>query len=242
MRLLLLAASVAMISATGSGMCPVAARDRCVQPLESPTDMNGIAWNIREYWMRQVQNVLSEAYYPRVCPRYPFAAVLVNHTAGDGDLGDMICTGRNQALETGNDILHGEISAIMNCSAILQDAHGQFRLSPDEARIAMSSLTLYSNAESCPMCAAAMRWAGIRNYVYGTSIQTLLDAGWQQITISSADIWAQSTALDGADGGGMVGPIGPVLARETDPYFTWQYDASAPCPGRCTRGVDGQCT
>jgi hypothetical protein len=40
---------------------------------------------------------------------------------------------------------------MMNCSAILQDPHGRFRLSPDEARIAMASLTLYTNAESCPM-------------------------------------------------------------------------------------------
>jgi tRNA(Arg) A34 adenosine deaminase TadA len=68
----------------------------------------GIAWSSREYWMRQVLSVLSAEHNPRVCPQYPFAAVLVNHTAGGGDLGDLICTGRNQALETGNAILHGK--------------------------------------------------------------------------------------------------------------------------------------
>jgi hypothetical protein len=91
-------------------------------------------------------------------------------------------------------------------------------------------------------CAAAMRWAGIREYVYGTSIQTLVDAGWQQIRITSAELWQRSTDLAGPDEEGGDGPIGPVLAVETDPYFVWQYDASAPCPGGCTRGDNAQCS
>lgn len=45
----------------------------------------------------------------------------------------------------------GEIAAITNCTAILTDPQGEFRLTPVEAQNAFSDLSLYSNAESCPM-------------------------------------------------------------------------------------------
>ena len=43
------------------------------------------------------------------------------------------------------------MSAIKNCTAILTDPHGKFRLDMTDAQAAFADLTLYTNAESCPM-------------------------------------------------------------------------------------------
>jgi len=45
----------------------------------------------------------------------------------------------------------GEIAAIKNCTAILTDPMGDFQLTPSEAQAAFNDLSLYTNAESCPM-------------------------------------------------------------------------------------------
>jgi hypothetical protein len=108
--------------------------------------------------MHQTFHALNASGSP--CPLYPFAAVIVNHTSpnnnadkpeSDLDIGEVICTGVNQGRQTGNMMLHGEISAILNCTAILQDPTGKHRLSPAETIEAFKDLSLYTNAESCPM-------------------------------------------------------------------------------------------
>ncbi|OGE55593.1 hypothetical protein PENARI_c004G04142 [Penicillium arizonense] len=128
----------------------------------------------------------------------------------------------------------GEIAAIKNCTAVLTDPHGKFRLTASEAQAAFVDLTLYTNAESCPMCASAIRWAGFREYVYGSSIDTLIQKGWGQIRISSADVFEASYDLPSQSR-----LMGDVLANETDPYFLWQFDPSYPCPHGCSRTKDG---
>jgi methylaspartate ammonia-lyase len=45
----------------------------------------------------------------------------------------------------------GNIAAITNCTTILTDLQGEFRLTAIEALNAFSDLSLYRNAESCPM-------------------------------------------------------------------------------------------
>lgn len=47
-------------------------------------------------------------------------------------------------------------------------------LPPSEVRSGMKELSLYTNAESCPMCASAIRWGGLKEYVFGTSISQLV--------------------------------------------------------------------
>ncbi|CAN8101206.1 unnamed protein product [Discula destructiva] len=127
------------------------------------------------------------------------------------------------------------MAAIANCSAILTDPSGKFNLTPAAALLAMSDLTLYTNAESCPMCAAAIRWAGFREYVYGTSIDTLIEKGWGQIRISSVEVFRQSFDLPYPSR-----LIAEVLTNETDPFFLWQYDTEYPCPAGCVRS-GGSC-
>lgn len=123
------------------------------------------------------------------------------------------------------------MAAINNCTLLLTDPQGPYQLSPSAALAAFAGLTLYTNAESCPMCASAVRWAGFREYVYGTGIDALIAGGWGQIRVPSADIFRQSYDLPNPSR-----LIGGVLVNETDPYFAWQFDPEAPCPPGCGRG------
>lgn len=127
------------------------------------------------------------------------------------------------------------MAAISNCSAILTDPTGPYRLTATEAEAAFADLSLYTNAESCPMCASAIRWAGFREYIYGTSIDKLIEKGWGQIRISSLDVFQQSFDLPSQSR-----LIAEVLTNETDPYFLWQYDPGYPCPTGCVRS-GGSC-
>lgn len=137
--------------------------------------------------------------------------------------------------DTGSSSAVGEIAAINNCTRVLTDPQGPYKLSPSEALSAFASLTLYTNAESCPMCASAIRWAGFREYVYGTTIDALIAKGWGQIRISSQEVFRQSYDLPDA-----ARLIGGVLTNETDPYFFWQNDPDYPCPKGCSWN-EGSC-
>lgn len=128
------------------------------------------------------------------------------------------------------------MAAISNCSAILTDPSGPYDLTAAEAEAAFADLSLYTNAESCPMCASAVRWAGFREYIYGTSIDTLIRKGWGQIRISSAEVFRESFDLPRPSR-----LIAEVLTNETDPYFLWQFDPEHPCPRGCQRAEGGGC-
>ena len=43
------------------------------------------------------------------------------------------------------------MAAINNCTAIMTDPHGRYRFTPHDTLAAFRNLTLYTNAESCPM-------------------------------------------------------------------------------------------
>ncbi|KAL2801998.1 cytidine deaminase-like protein [Aspergillus granulosus] len=196
------------------------------------TDHDKIPRTIREYWMRQTLVALNDSGSP--CPFYPFGAVVVNHT--NNKLGELICTGVNQGRQSGNMMLHGEVSTILNCTSLLQDPNGKFKLSPAETIAAFQEFSLYTNAESCPMCASAIRWNGFKEYIYGTSIETLVEFGFAQITISSEEIFAQAEGLPS-----NTSFLGGVLTEETDALFAWQFNDSHSCPRGCQRDGEGSC-
>ncbi|EEH23572.1 hypothetical protein PABG_05783 [Paracoccidioides brasiliensis Pb03] len=193
----------------------------------SELTLDGVPFSIRAYWMRRANQALSDLGSP--CPFAAFGTVIVNHTK-QGELGDLICIGVNENSKTGNPTSHGEIAAITNCTKVLTDKSGRFKMTPSQTLNAFQELTLYSNAESCSMCTSAIRWAGFKEYVYGSSIESLIRKGWSQIRISSQEIIERSYDLPSS-----TILIGEVLANETDPYFAWQYDPSAPCPAGCSR-------
>ncbi|KAI0829346.1 cytidine deaminase-like protein, partial [Trametes gibbosa] len=201
--------------------------------LAEPTlSINGVPPSVRETWMRRANAALAEAGTP--CPFGAFASAVVNHTASVE--GELVCTGVNAVRTTGDPVLHGEIAAIQNCTAVFTDPAGAHRLTPMQAQAAFADLTLYTNAESCPMCASAIRWAGFREYVYGSSLERLIELGWTQIRVPSADIFQASGDLPNP-----VRLLGGVLAEETEPLFAWQNDDGAPCPRGCVRAEGGVC-
>ncbi|TVY22023.1 hypothetical protein LARI1_G000112 [Lachnellula arida] len=201
---------------------------------ETDTDKDTIPFSTRAHWIRRTNAALSTLYSP--CPFAAFGTVIVNHTSSSSSpsnaLGEILCMSVNQNQQTGNPILHGEMAAIDTCSAVLA-ARGW---SPEEIGGAWRELSLYSNGEPCPMCASAIRWAGFKECIFGTSIETLFEKGWGQISITADEVFAASRELPG-----RTRLIGGVLANETDPYFSWQFDGGYPCPKGCERKDEGFC-
>ena len=123
-----------------------------------------------ERWMRVAHEAALQAF---VRGDWPTGAVIVK-----GGLG--LATGRNRQVSGRDPTLHAETDAVHQAVA----AHG-----PQ----ALQGATLYSTMEPCPMCAAALRLAGIGRVVSSLrmaqlgrrdlgrySIEAFMDlVGWQ---------------------------------------------------------------
>jgi hypothetical protein len=104
--------------------------------------------------MRRANEALAELTVSP-CPLHAFGTAIVNHCDTD-ELCYLVCIGANQKMKTGNPSLHGnlpicssatcfspvtigewhitgEIAATTNCTEILTDPNGQFRLTPSKA-------------------------------------------------------------------------------------------------------------
>ncbi|KIX93552.1 uncharacterized protein Z520_10730 [Fonsecaea multimorphosa CBS 102226] len=199
--------------------------------------------SIRAYWMRRAIAALADINEGSPCPFAAFGSVIVNHTAsGEGDgtdqLGVEVCIGANSLVRDGNPTLHGEIAAINNCSRILTDPDGPYKLSGPDALKALGDLSLYTTAEACPMCSSAILYGGFREYIFSTSIPTLRSHGWPQIVIRSREIFARSVGRLSVH---RTRIIGDLLANETEGLFKWQFDANGCCPGGCEKDGSGGC-
>ncbi|WVQ72908.1 hypothetical protein IAR50_002470 [Cryptococcus sp. DSM 104548] len=181
--------------------------------------INDVPAHRRLHWMR----VANEAVYAdgHPCPQAPFGTAIVNTTADE-----LVCVTSNKVGVTGNPAMHGEISAIAHCTDVLT----QKGLTPQEILAAWKEFSLYTNGEPCPMCASAIRWAGFKEVIYGSSIQTIAEHGRNQIYIPSSEIWEKSYSL-----GHATLMLGNVLTNETDVFFAHQFNESAPCPVGCER-------
>ncbi|KAL2068287.1 hypothetical protein VTL71DRAFT_16385 [Oculimacula yallundae] len=200
----------------------------------SPPLNDTIPFSTRAFWMRRANAALGELDSP--CPFAAFGTVVVNHTdLSEGPLGKAVCYGVNANRRTGNPTLHGEMAAINNCSSILTDPEGEYKLSPADTLLAFSSLSLYTNAEPCPMCASAIRWSGFSECIFGTSIRTLIAKGWGQIDIEAEEVFEKAGDLSST-----TRLVKELLANETDPYFLWQFDEGYVCPKGCERSVGGE--
>ncbi|KAJ6620282.1 cytidine deaminase-like protein [Mycena sp. CBHHK59/15] len=180
--------------------------------------VGGITYSKRVEYMRKTNAALFAQ--SGVCPFAAFGAIIVNHTSDE-----VVCEGAN--FRTGDPTIHGEISAINACTAVFAARN----MTATEIYAAWADLSIYTNAESCPMCASAIRWAGFKEYIYGTTIQHNYNVGWGVMTLSSYDIFQQSRQLPGV----QTLMLGQILTNETDPLFSWQYNETYPCPGNCTR-------
>ena len=102
------------------------------------------------------------------CPRLPFGALIVR-----GDTGVVVAEGWNKSAI--NPTWHGEIDAI---NRLAESGRGE----------GGSGLVLYTTAEPCPMCLAAILWSGIGTVVFGSSIRFLQQQGWRQIDILADEL------------------------------------------------------
>jgi tRNA(adenine34) deaminase len=129
-----------------------------------------------ERYMRRAIELAANA------PQLPFGAVIV-----DRDSGAIVAEGWNRSAL--NPTWHGEIDAINQMAMRQANRDG-------------SRLSLYTTAEPCPMCQAAILWSGIEQVIYGTSIRFLQQHGWRQIDILSEEVIRRSpgwhcTLIDG---------------------------------------------
>ena len=76
----------------------------------------------------------------------PFAAIIVKDN-------NIISLGRNQVTSKNDPTLHAEIDAIRKATKKLNT-------------IDLSSCSLYSSCEPCPMCLSAIYWANIKKVYY----------------------------------------------------------------------------
>lgn len=96
----------------------------------------------------------------------PFGAVIVRK-------GEIVARGWNQVTSTNDPTAHAEMVAIREACRVL----GTFWLGDCE---------IYANCEPCPMCLAAIYWAGIPSLFYGA---TAADAA--RVGFADAYIYAE---------------------------------------------------
>lgn len=125
-------------------------------------------------------------------PDLPFGAVIVDRATGN-----ILSEGWNKTSV--NPTWHGEIDAINT-------------LASSDVSIKGKSLILYTTAEPCPMCQAAILWTGIEMVVFGTSIRSLQRLGWRQIDILADEVVRRSPAW-------KCTLIGGVMEQECDALF-----------------------
>jgi guanine deaminase len=95
----------------------------------------------------------------------PFGACIVRH-------GEVLALARNTVLAEQDPTCHAEINAIRAASRLL----GAHRL---------SGCQLYSTTEPCPMCFAAIHWAGIEQIIYGSRIRDVQRLGFNELALGN---------------------------------------------------------
>ncbi|MEU0503032.1 nucleoside deaminase [Nocardia sp. NPDC005998] len=104
----------------------------------------------------------------------PFGAVIV---AG----GAVIAEGRNQVASAGIVTAHAELVAI---TAAIEAGHAG----------ELIGATIYASGEPCPMCSAAIVWAGITRVVFGAAEPdfTAIIGGHPRFTLRCAEVIGSS--------------------------------------------------
>ncbi|MDX1635633.1 MAG: nucleoside deaminase [Marinobacter sp.] len=120
----------------------------------------------------------------RQAPDQPFGAVIVDRTSGD-----IVARGVNRFRE--NPIFHGEIDAINQCAHRL-------------AAPAWDRYALYTTAEPCTMCQAAIQWCGMTQVYFGTATPLLGNLGWSQMDIRAAEVARRHTERPTVVTGGVL--------------------------------------
>jgi tRNA(Arg) A34 adenosine deaminase TadA len=107
--------------------------------------------------------------------------------------GRILAAARNTVLARRDPTCHAEISAIRLAAR---------RLGTHD----LSGCTICATTEPCPMCFAAIHWAGIGRIVYGTRIADVARLGFRELTVSNRTLRRL--------GGGSVEIVGGLLREE----------------------------
>ncbi|MEV4126401.1 nucleoside deaminase [Nocardia sp. NPDC049707] len=107
----------------------------------------------------------------------PFGAVIATPD------GSLIAEGRNEVAETGMVTDHAELTAIVAATAAGRAA-------------GLVGATIYASGEPCPMCSAAIVWAGITRVVFAAADAdfTTIIGGHPRFTLRCADVIGSSDA------------------------------------------------
>jgi guanine deaminase len=116
----------------------------------------------------------------------PFGACVVR-------AGEVLAVARNTVLARRDPTCHAEVNAIRLAAR---------RLGTHELR----GCRIYSTTEPCPMCFAAIHWAGIETVVFGTRISDVAVLGFRELTRSNRTLKRL--------GGSPVRIVGGVLREE----------------------------
>jgi len=198
---------------------------------------SGIPCSTRQTLMRQALQ-LGLNSPPSACPfGNVFAAIVGVHTGPNVADFKVLCTGVNNFM-VDSFLGHGEIEAIKNCTNIIRSTLGPSYVTNQTF---WHTLTMYTTGESCSMCMSAIRFTVLKEVVYGTSIEFLHANGWPQSSLFNQDIQQATNQCNfGNDGTAMqTRVVKLVLNNETNPYFAWQFNPSAPCPTGCHRVPNG---
>lgn len=98
----------------------------------------------------------------------PFGAVIVRGK-------EIVADTHNTVWRTTDPTAHGEVNAIRQAALNLKT-------------IDLSGTVLYSTCEPCPMCLTAIHWAKIDRLVFGASIADAKNTGFEELTISAAEM------------------------------------------------------
>ena len=106
-----------------------------------------------------------------------FIAIIV-----DGDTGHILAEGINNSCQ--DPTQHSEIAAIRRLANAFPQADRQ-------------RLVMYTTAEPCPMCAAALVYSRLGRVHYGIDRDTLYARGWREFRLRAAQIFADANASGG---------------------------------------------
>jgi guanine deaminase len=116
-----------------------------------------------------MQMAIAKAREGMAAGQSPFGACIVREG------GDVISCEHNVVWQASDATAHAEVTAIRAaCKAV--------------ADVKLAGATIYSTTEPCPMCFAAIHWAGIDRIVYGASIADAQRAGFNELAISNFDM------------------------------------------------------
>ena len=98
----------------------------------------------------------------------PFGAIIVSRQ------GQVVARAHNTVHGSHDPTAHAEVNVIRQAALLRQTTD-------------LSGLTLYTTCEPCPMCMAAIHWAGLERVVYAATIDDAANAGLNQIKLDTAE-------------------------------------------------------